>query len=155
MKASINKRNILYLLFFVFFIHSCNKKKNTQDLVYYLTNDSIQVWDTYTFDKNQKISYSFDKSGRCEFYGLGIDGVRRIYPYDSIPDDYGLCSRWELINDSTLNIMCNSEYRILSYQDDSIKLKKLNNPGKNRIRVLYKVKDNWNIDKERYTTSIS
>ena len=101
------------------FILSCNNKNNTQDLIrLYLTNDSIQVWDSYTFDKDQKISYSFDRLGRCEFYGLGIDGVRRIYPYDSIPNEYGICNRWELINDSTLNIMCDAEYRILSYQDD-------------------------------------
>lgn len=145
----INKR-ILLLLTIIVFIFSC-KENYHSDFKSNLTNDSIEMWNSYLpmTGENENISFSFNSDGNAEIYGIDIYGNRKIHAYDSIPNDYGICNRWELINDSTLTIMCNSEYRILSYEKDSIRLKKLNNPGKDKIRVLYKVKGNWNIDKER------
>lgn len=138
-----------YCLILLFLSVSCNKDSKQQDIKSYLTSDSVQFWDAYNFNKSVKMSYSFDKFGRCEFYGLGIDGIRRVYPYDSIPNEYGICNRWELNDDGTLNIMCEDKYEIILLDKDSMVLKKLNNPGSQWVRAFYKVKNNLNIDKER------
>lgn len=138
-----------YCFILLFLSFSCSKDSKQQDIKSYLTSDSIQFWDAYNFNKSGKMSYSFDKFGRCEFYGLGIDGIRRIYPYDSIPNEYGVCNRWKLNDDGTLNIMCEDKYEIIFHDKDSMVLKKLNKPGLHWTRTFYKVKSNWNIDKER------
>lgn len=147
-RVSIVKWKVLYLLFFIAFTFSCNKNNMQQNVISYLTSDSIQFWDAYNYSGDVRLSYSFDKSGNCETYALGIDGSRRIYVFDSIPDDYGICNRWKLNNDGTLNIMCEDNYKIISRNKDSMVLKKLNNPGLNWTRTFYKAKGDLNIDEK-------
>lgn len=145
-----NKKCLLTLLFIIFLLFSCEKKiDNSMVFQSLLTSDSIQFWDSYTINENERITYSFEKSGRCEIFALGQDGKRRIFPFDSIPNEIGICNRWKLINDSTINIMCSDNYRIVSYSNDSILLKKLNRPEENKLRILYKVKGSLKVDKER------
>lgn len=147
-KTSVVKWKILYLLFFITSTFSCNKNNVQQNIRSYLTSDSIQFWDAYNYSGDVRLSYSFDKSGNCEIYGLGIDGIRRIQAYDSIPDIYGICNRWKLNDDGTLNIMCEDNYKIISRNRDSMVLKKLNNPDLNWTRTFYKAKGDLNIDEK-------
>ncbi|WP_461757334.1 hypothetical protein [Myroides sp. LJL116] len=140
----VNKFGIFIKLIFI--SYSCSVKSKKDEFVSFLTNNSEkELWDCFYTDslvgQRNDISYLFYKDGRCEIYTIGISKGERYAQYSDRPE-------WGMLNDSVIAMLCYDKYKILLYSNDSIFLKKLEDPGIDRIYKLYRVKGDWNINKE-------
>ena len=124
------------ILLFFFCLLSCNNKQ--KEITQILTNDSIQYWNVSGPRDKRPIyynSYSFSKIGIWESYNVDINDIRRIIPYDTVPDKYGNYNKWSFINDSTIN-MGGFVMKIANYSRDSIVLRDKNNDSYSLYRII-------------------
>lgn len=147
-----NKILIIIMLIFIF---SCKKQKSEIESI--LTNDSISMWDRTEYEMDtledgslkERIyirSVSFQTNGSCNFFRRMRDGSQRyIVIRGPEPDFYGVCNRYELLNDSTIKMFCKYSFSIKIISRDTLHL--LDSLG-NKVHDLYRVPPPWNIYKE-------
>lgn len=126
------------------FISSCSDIKVKDKVSEFLINrDNAELWDCYYTNsftgKVNKISYLFYKDGRCELYNIGVGNKKRLAQYSDRP-------YWRMINDSVIEMLCYERYNIVSFGDDSIVMKKTDDPGINLMYTFYRVKEDWKLD---------
>src|SRR5690606_35346112 len=112
----MNRIIFLGLLFLVFF--SCKKEKRVCTI---LTNDSVALWDITFYEesyKNDSIylkrtrSISFHNNFDCFTYSKLRTGERIIDVIGPKKNYLGLCSKWELINDSLIFLNCKNKFTV-------------------------------------------
>jgi len=154
MIQSLNIMNkILYLGLFLLLTNCDFIKKPT--LVEYLSNDSIQMWDItmYNYIELRDTSYfhkflrsiSFDKNFQCEQYARIICCERIIDVLGPKPNHFGLCNKWELLNDSTVKLNCKDVLVVKIINRDTVHL--IDTLGIKQ-HEMYRVSPPWNVDKE-------
>ncbi len=109
-------RVLLFSIAFILFIPSCDKKASYKVM---LTNNNRKFWDIST---NPGYCYEFEKSGICHYYyyNQSENGKRNLYFWDDIQ----VTNKWELINDSIIDIDgFKSLYKFIN--EDSLELTSL------------------------------
>jgi|SRR5690606_16583290 len=143
----MNRIIFLGLLFLVFF--SCKKEKRVFTI---LTNDSVALWDITFYEesyKNDSIylkrtrSISFHNNFDCFTYSKLRTGERIIDVIGPKKNYLGLCSKWELINDSIIFLNCKNKFTVRIINRDSIDL--VDSLGIVKFH-LKRVQKPWNID---------
>jgi len=143
----VNK--LIYFVITLAILISC-KDKPKIELINLLTNDSVSLWDYHeSFLKDsifiRKGSVSFDNSYNCNLYIKLITRKRKVLPYGPDPNFEGMCDKWSIINDSTINANCRYFYTVRKITNDSLILI---DTLENIKLILVRVKSNWNIDEE-------
>ena len=139
----------IYIFLFITIFLSC-KKESKSELHKLLTNDSISLWDYEKYFDNDTSyfsngSISFDSSLNCDLYNKLISGKRLVLAIGPEPDSDGVCDKWSIINDSTINVNCRFFYTVRKITNDSLILI---DTLENRKLILVRVKSNWDIDEE-------
>lgn len=146
----MNKIIVLLIICLSFF--SCKKEKEVFTI---LTDNSVSLWDisfyeevslddsTYLFQRTRSIS--FHKNHDCFTYAKLRTGERIIYIIGPQKNYLGLCSRWELINDSLIFLNCENKFTVKVINKDSVDL--IDNKGNLKFQMK-RVQRPWNIDKE-------
>jgi len=146
----MNKIIFLFIICISFF--SCKKKEKVFTI---LTDNSTSLWDisfyeeayiddsTYLFQRTRSISFhnNFD----CFTYTKWRTGERTIDIIGPKKNYLGLCSKWELINDSLIFLNSENKFTVRIINKDSVDL--IDSLGNVKFQ-LKRVKKTWNIDKK-------
>lgn len=139
------------IFIFLLLISSCKKTKQ-EELITILTNDSMSMWNvtmqTYielkdtTYYHDYYKSLMFTKDLICEQYSLLYSGKRDISIIGSTSYSMGYCNKWEILNDSTIKIMCTEVFVIKKINKDTVYLYDLDGF---KAHEMYRVSPPWNI----------
>jgi len=144
----MNRIIFLVLLLLVFF--SCQNEKRVFTI---LTNDSVSLWDISFYEeanindslylRKRTKSISFHTNFDCFTYVKWRTGERTIDVIGPQKNYLGLCSKWELINDSIIFLNCKNKFTVRIINRDSIDL--VDSLGIVKFH-LKRVQKPWNID---------
>lgn len=146
----MNKLIFLFIICISF--SSCKKEKEVFTI---LTDNSASLWDisfyeeasigdsTYLFQRTRSIS--FHNNYDCFTYTKWRTGERTIDIIGPQKNYLGLCSRWELINDSLIFLNCKNKFTVRIINRDSLDL--IDSLGNVKFQMK-RIQKPWNIDKE-------
>lgn len=144
--------DIKCILIILLFIISCKKEQKVFSI---LTNNSVSMWDMSYYEevnfndtlyiKKRTRSISFHSNFDCFTYGKWRTGERTIDIIGPQKNYLGLCSKWELINDSVISLNCKDTVVVRIINKDSIEL--VDKFGTIKF-YLKRVQKPWNIDNE-------
>lgn len=150
-KICLKNSKIFLLLIMIFLVISCKKSKQ-EELITILTNDSMSMWNvtmqTYielkdtTYYHDYYKSLMFTKDFICDEFALLRSGIRNISLRDSIPNSFGYCNRWEILNDTMIKINCKEIFVIKKISKDTVYLYDLDGF---KAHEMYRVSPPWNI----------
>lgn len=141
-KIHIMVLNIKYCLILLssILLFRCRAKNDISTI---LTKEDTTYWDYYRYTDISKEkwiqSLSFSKNGECKVYAITIDGKRLNYKLTDYSKLIGKCNKWELINDSVINIRCQWDYKYKVINDSTISL--VNTQTKEK-KILHKSSKN-------------
>lgn len=143
---------IIFLLIICLSFFSCKKENKVFTI---LTSNSVSLWDISFYEElyiddsvylhKRTRSISFHSNFDCFTYTKWRTGERTIDIIGSKKNYLGLCSKWELINDSLIFLNCKNKFTVRIINRDSINL--IDSLGIVKYQ-LKRVRKPWRIDKE-------